>query len=328
MAITLKEVASEAGVTVTTVSRVLNNRGSISQKTKDKVYKAIRELKYHPNEAARSLTKNRTNIIGVIVPTVKNPFFAEIVEYLEEYAFSYQHKIMLCNSYHQKEKEIEYIEMLKSNKVAGICISSRTSGINEYLTPKLPIVSFERVISNQISSVACDNYQGGALATQCLIQDGCKNICHIGGVSGINMLADERCHAFITECEKAGVAHDVFMTEEAQFQSMDYSNWLHMILTKNPGIDGIFASSDIIAAQIIGVCAKLGIRVPEDLKLVGFDDINIASLTTPKITTIHQPLEQMCRSAIDIILQEKSGDDSIVPTRSVFGVTLINRETA
>ncbi len=326
MATTQKDVAAKAGVTVTTVSRVLNNHGHISKKTKKKVYQAIAELNYHPNEAARSLIKEHTNIIGVIVPTVKNPFFAEIVEYLEEYAFKQQHKIMLCNSYHQKDKEIEYIEMLKSNKVAGIFISSRTSGIEQYLTSNMPIVSFERVINDQISSVACDNYQGGVLATKCLIECGCKNICHIGGVSGLNMPADERCRAFLDECKKAGVHSHVFGTEESQFQSMDYSNWLNQLLTQNPDIDGVFASSDIIAAQLIDVCTKRGIRIPDDMKIVGYDDTIISSLVTPRITTIHQPLEQMCRSAINTILQDKNEEN--LPTRSVFGVTLIRRETA
>lgn len=326
MSTTLKDVAAKAGVTVTTVSRVLNDHRHISKKTKDKVYQAISELNYHPNEAARSLTKKHTNIIGVIVPTVKNPFFAEIVEYLEEYAFKQQHKIMLCNSYHQKEKEIEYIEMLKSNKVAGIFISSRTSGIEQYLTSNMPIVSFERVINDQISSVACDNYQGGVLATKCLIECGCKNICHIGGVSGLNMPADERCRAFLDECKKAGVSHHVFGTEESQFQSMDYSNWLNQLLTQNPNIDGIFASSDIIAAQLIDVCTKRGIHIPDDMKIVGYDDTIISSLVSPRITTIHQPLKQMCCSAINTILQDK--DKENLPTRSIFGVTLIKRETA
>ena len=325
MAITLKDVAAKAGVTVTTVSRVLNDRGHISKKTKEKVYQVISELNYHPNEAARSLIKKHSNIIGVIVPTVKNPFFAEIVEHLEELAFKQRHKIMLCNSYHQKEKEIEYIEMLNSNKVAGIFISSRTSGIEQYLTPNMPIVSFERVISDQISSVACDNYQGGILATRCLIECGCKSICHIGGVSGLNMPADERCRAFLDECKKAGIVHHVFDTEESQFQAMDYSDWLDHILSQDPNIDGIFASSDIIAAQLISVCAKRGIRIPDEMKIVGYDDTVIASWVTPKITTIHQPLEQMCRSAISTILQDK--DKENLPTRSIFGVTLIKRET-
>ena len=325
MAITLKEVAAKSGVTVTTVSRVLNNRGHISKKTKEKVNQAIAELNYHPNEAARSLIKKHSNMIGIIVPTVKNPFFAEVVEYLEEYAFKQNHKIMLCNSYHQKEKEIEYIEMLKSNKVAGIFISSRTSGIEQYLSANMPVVSFERVISSQISSVACDNYQGGTLATKCLIERGCKNIGHIGRVSGLNMLADERCHAFLEVCKAAGVDYHVFDTEESQFQSMDYSSWLDKILEQNPDMDGVFASSDIIAAQLIGACAKRGIRIPSDMKIVGFDDISIASWITPKITTVHQPLEQMCRSAVNTILQERSGENQ--PTRSLFGVTLIQRET-
>ena len=325
MSITLKDVAVKAGVTVTTVSRVINNRGPISEKTREKVYRVMKELNYQPNEAARSLAKKHTKIIGVIVPSVKNPFFAEIVEYLEYYASQRQYKIMLCNSYHQKDKEIEYIEMLKTNKVTGIVISSRTEGIKEYLGTNMPVVSFERVISSDISAVACDNYMGGVLATQCLLDCGCRYVGHIGGTVNVSMIADERCRGFLDVCEQAGVSHKVFMTEESQFESMNYTEFLEDLLTDNPDIDGIFCSSDVIAAELIYACSRRGLQIPQDMKIVGFDDINVATLVTPHITTIHQPLSQMCSAAIDKIIDMK--EKKSLPSRTILSVTLCKRET-
>jgi LacI family sucrose operon transcriptional repressor len=326
MPITLKDVAARAGVTVTTVSRVINNRGPISEKTREKVYRVMRELNYQPNEAARSLAKKQTKIIGVIVPSVKNPFFAEVVEHLEYYASRKQYKIMLCNSYHQKEKEIEYIEMLKTNKVAGIIISSRTEGIEEYLGTNMPVVSFERVISNDISAVACDNYMGGVLATQCLLDSGCKYVGHIGGTLNVRMIADERRRGFVDVCEQAGVDYEAFMTEESQFETMNYTEFLENLLTNHPKMDGIFASSDIIAAELIYACTRRGIKIPQDMKIVGFDDINVATLVTPHITTVHQPLQQMCSAAIDKILDMKE-KKNYLPSRTTLSVTLCKRET-
>lgn len=323
--VTLKDVAKRTGLTVTTVSRVLNNRGYISEKARNKVYEAIRELDYHPNELARSLTKQRTSIIGVIVPSVMHPFFSEVVNYLESYAVQHNYKIMLCNSYRQKEKEIEYINMLKSNRVSGIVLCSRTEDIESYLDTRMPVVSFERDVSSDISFISCDNYQGGQLATKHLIDRGCRRLVHIGGARDMHMPADRRGEAFLKVCEEHDVEAKVYYTDEAQLYTMEYEECIERILLENRGVDGIFASSDVIAAEAIHACAKLGIRIPEEMRLVGFDDIRLASLTTPKITTIRQPIEQMSDFAIRTIV--KQAEMNAAPSRTTLAVRLIKRET-
>ncbi len=325
MSLTLKDVAEKAGVTVTTVSRVLNNRGPISQETREKVYNAMNELRYYPNEAARSLSKNRTNVIGVILPSVQNPFFSEMLGYLERYAFQSNYKIQLCVSNHEQEKEQEYVEMMRANKVAGIIISSRTLGLEKYFTERFPVVSIERLINAATSSVTCNNYEGGRLATQHLIERGCKKLAHIGGVNGLNMIADERSHAFKDVCDLKQIPYEIFMTEEAQFHSMEYIDWLDTIVTSHPEIDGYFTSNDIIAIQLIHVCHRHKLHIPDDIKIVGFDDILMAAWSTPALTTIRQPIEQMSKAAIDIIRQYDRKPS--IPTQSVLGVTLVQRET-
>jgi len=322
---TLKDVAEKAGVTVTTVSRVLNNRGYISEATRKKVYRVMKEMDYQPNELARSLSKNKANIIGVIVPSVMHPYFCEVVNYLEFYASRAGYKLMLCNSNHQKDKEYEYIKMLKSNKVSGIILSSRTENIENFLPVNLPVILFERDTSNRISSISCDNYSGGEMAARHLVACGCKNLIHISGIQNILMPADARKDAFVRVCEDNQIPYKVFSTEETQFLSLDYEEALEQIILSNPDVDGIFASSDVIAAGIIRVCSKNKIRIPEDIKLVGFDDIKLASLTTPKITTIHQPIEQMCACAIDILIRQI--DDGFLPSKTVLPIFLFKRES-
>jgi LacI family sucrose operon transcriptional repressor len=322
---TIKDVAEKAGITVTTVSRVLNNRGYISDATREKVYRIMKELDYQPNEVARSLSKNHANIIGVIVPSVMHPFFCEVVNYLEFYAAKNGYKVMLCNSNHQRDKEIEYIGMLRSNKVAGIVLCSRTEDIEEFFPENLPVVTFERMISNNISSVSCNNYQGGEFATLHLIECGCKNLLHISGIQDIHMPADARRDAFLKICAEKNVSGKVFYTQEAQFHSLNYEDYLEKIILENRDTDGIFASSDVIAAEIIHVCAKNQIRIPQDLKLVGFDDIRLASLTTPQITTIRQPVEQMCACTIGNMIRQI--DDDFLPSSTVLSVTLVKRES-
>ena len=322
---TLKDVAERAGITVTTVSPVLNDRGYISQQTREKVYQAMKDLNYQPNEAARSLSKKRMQVIGVIVPSVMHPFFSKVVNYLEYYASLNRYKIMLCNSFHQRDKEAEYLEMLRSNKVSGIVLCSRTEETEAFSQLDMPLITFERSIAGDIPFVGCDNYQGGQLATEHLYGKGCRILAHIGGTIDVSMPADARRQGFLDTCARYGLQGTVFNTYEAQFQAMEYQEYIVKILRENPQFDGIFASSDVIAAQVLQACSLLGIRVPQDLKLVGFDDVEVASLTTPKITTIRQPVEEMCHYAVSNILHKL--EQKVIPNKTVLPVQLIERET-
>jgi len=323
---TMKDVANRAGVTVTTVSRIINDRGYISDATRTKVHRVMKELDYQPNELARSLSMRRTNIIGIIVPSLMDPYFCEVVNYLEYYASGAGYKVMICNSNNQKDKEQEYISMLKSNKVSGIVLSSWTKNLENILLATLPVITFERVISNQISSITCDNYSGGEIATQYLLEIGCKNLLHISGTNNIKMPADARRDAFVRVCEGNQIAFKVFYVEDTKFQSQDYYMDLEQIIISNPEIDGIFTSSDVIAADIISLCSKNEIQIPSDIKLIGFDDTRLMSLITPKITTIHQPIEQMCSCAINTLIHQI--EEGYLPTRTVLPVTFIKRESA
>lgn len=161
---TLKDVAKETGLTVTTVSHVLNNRGYISEETRKKVYDAMKKLNYHPNEVARSLSKQSTNTIGEIVPHIRHPYFAELISNLESQAYRHQHKILLFNSQEKNEKEYEYLEMCSSNRVAGIILCSGTVGVNEFQGLNVPLITIERFLENGTGAVECDNIQGGRLA--------------------------------------------------------------------------------------------------------------------------------------------------------------------
>lgn len=323
---TMKDVAEQAGVTVTTVSRIINDRGYISAATRNKVYRVMKELDYQPNELARSLSKSRTNIIGVIVPSLMDPYFSEVVNYLEFYASNEGYKVMICNSNNKKNKEQEYISMLKSNKVSGIVLSSWTENLENILPNNLPVITFERIISNHISSITCDNYSGGEIATRYLLEIGCKNLLHISGTNNIAMPADSRRDAFVNVCQGNHIPFKVFYVEEAKYQSIDYYLELEQIILSNPEIDGIFTSNDVIAADIICLCNKNNIRIPSDIKLVGFDDTRLTSLITPKITTIHQPIEQMCSCAINTLIHQI--EEGFLPSKTVLPVSIIRRESA
>lgn len=322
---TIKDVAEKAGVSVTTVSRILNNRGYISNNTREKVYGVMKELNYQPNEIARSLFRRKSNIIGLIIPTVTHPFFSELTSYIEFFAYENNYKILLCNSHMDSKKEREYIDMLKRNQVDGIIMGSHTLEVDEYVNLNLPLVTFDRSISENIPYISCDNYQGGELATNLLIDRGCKKIAHITGNLTLDMLSNKRYQAFADIASRRGVEYFNIETDIDVFNSDQYEILIHNLFKTHPDVDGIFSSGDLIAAYVLKVCQQLNKKVPEDLKIVGFDDVNISSIVYPGITTIKQPIKEMGKMAIELICKQISGEQ--VPHDNVLGVTLVERGT-
>ena len=323
---TLKDVAERAGVTVTTVSRVINNRGYISEKTRQKVYDVMKEIGYQPNEVARSLSKQHTSTIGVIVPHIVHPYFAKLLSNIESAAAAENYKMIVCNSKEERSNERKYVEMFKSNQVAGIILCSGTVSANEFLNLNIPIVTIECDDALGDCNIQCDNYMGGVLATEHLAKCGCKEIVHFSGVERQVMPADRRCVGFREVCGKYGIRHHEIETSEASYSVMEYLENIKQTLQTYPEIDGIFASSDLIASQVIQVGAQMDKHVPEDIQLVGFDDVMISTVTTPQITTIHQPIEEMSELSIAYIDRRRKGE--MVPNVTTMPVSLVVRGSA
>ena len=322
---TIVDVARLAGVTPTTVSRVINNRGYISDKTKKRVHEAMDELGYQPNEIARSLTKQKSNTIGVIVPHISHPYFAKLISNLENEAAKKDYKIILCNSKEKAEKEKQYLDMCKSNRVAGIIICSGNVESNKINTGGIPVVLLEKNFEEGKLGIQCDNYQGGKLATEHLIECGCKKILHLSGVIDEEMPADNREKAFIDVCSKNEIEYFIKKYDIDTYNQMNYYDYIKAALNEIEGVDGIFASSDLIAAQVIQVCNEIKIRIPEDIKLVGFDDVDISQLTTPRITTVHQPIKEMARLSIELI--DAKYNNIEVNEKTILPIKLIIRES-
>jgi LacI family transcriptional regulator, sucrose operon repressor len=322
---TIKDVAQLAGVTVTTVSRVLNNKGYISDQTRKKVGDAMKELDYVPNEMARSLLKRRSSIIGLIVPAVSHPFFGELAMHVEYYAYEMGYKILLCNSHLDSAKERDYIDMLKRHKVDGIIMGSHTLDVHEYQSLSMPIVTIDRKIDDRIPSVSSDNRQGGLLATRRLIARGCRKLAMITGSLQLDMLANQRCTAFVSEAEARGVEHVVIQTNLDVLDYSQYGALVDELFAEHPDVDGVFAS-DVKAAHVLQACARLGKTVPRDVKIVGYDDTQIASLLTPRLTTVRQPKETMAKLALETVVKQIRGESYSLET--ILPVELIDRDSA
>lgn len=322
---TLKDVAEKTGLTIGTVSRVLNNRGYISEKTRQNVYAAMKELNYQPNEVARGLSKKSTNTIGVIVPHIRHPYFAELISNIENEARKAGYKILLFNSQAKEKKEWECMEVCAASRVSGIVLCSGNVGVEEFKGLHVPLITIERDLENGTAMVACDNELGGRLATRHLLEQGCRNLIHISGVAETAMPADDRATGFRSECEKEGAKYEIITTNALAYSQMEYGKILEKALLENKDVDGIFASSDIIAAQLLQICHTHGIDVPRDLKIVGFDDVNVSALTSPPITTIHQPIKEMAKEAVSLLTRAVAGE--LIPSRTTLPVSLVKRGT-
>ncbi|HZG58883.1 LacI family DNA-binding transcriptional regulator [Paenibacillus sp.] len=321
---TIKDVALRAGVTVTTVSRVLNNRGYISQETREKVYRVMKELHYQPNEIARSLTRKRSMILGTIIPSIAHPFFAELTHHIERYASDLGYKILVCNSRLEPKKEKEYIDMLKSNRVDGIFMASHTLEVDVYKRLQQPIVTFDRRIAD-IPYVSSDNEQGGKLAAELLLRKGCEKIALICGNLSLDLLSNRRTEAFVRELRRRSVEPVVIELGRDVFETVDYGKAVGALFDAHPDVDAIFATGDMVAMHVLKSCAQRGIGIPERVKLIGYDDIDTAALVNPGLTTIRQPLEAMAKSVVDLLDGMVAGNE--VPLENVHPVTLIERET-
>lgn len=322
---TIKDIAEKVGVSVTTVSRVLNNRGYLSEDLKRRVHEAMEELNYQPNELARSLFRKKTNIIGLIIPDISHPFFGEIASYVEYYAHKNRYKVLLCNSQLNKKKEIEYLRMLKASQVDGIIMGSHTLDTDEFTTINLPLVTLDRQLSDAIPYVSSDHYKGGEMATKLLIDKGCQKIAHISGNLKLHLLAKMRYDGFIDTVTAHKLPHVVMETDLNGFKYREYEQLVLELFRDHPDVDGVFASSDIIAAQVLKECQRIGKRVPEDVKVVGFDGIRLGEYFTPGLTTIQQPIKEIGKTAVSTLIDLINGEE--VPRENLLPIKLLEKET-
>ncbi|GLX68892.1 LacI family DNA-binding transcriptional regulator [Paenibacillus glycanilyticus] len=323
----INDVAENAGVSITTVSRVLNNRGYISESTRNKVFLAMKELNYQPNEMARSLYRKKSNMIGLIIPTVTNPFFSELTYHLEYFANLKGYKLVLCNSMKNIQKEHDYIDMLKKNQVDGILVGSSVLDVEHYLNLNLPIVSFERTLAN-IPTVTSDYITGGKLAAQLLLDKGCLKpalIFQAGGGPHHQSLLTAGIGQGFEDVLKGTAIRPVYMELDPDINiNQCHGNELLRIFNEHPEIDGVL-TEDLLAAEIIRICNRLDKKIPEDIKLIGYDDVMIPSLLSPRLSSVRQPIKEMSEYIIESIIKQIKGE--VVPMLHTIPVTLIERET-
>ncbi len=333
MAVTIKDVAAKAGCSVTTVSRILNNRGSISEKTRKKVHTAMEELNYFPNQLAVNLFRQRTYLVGLIVPDVSHAFYALEIKYIERVLHENGYRLLLCNAESDNMRETEYLNMLQSNKVDGIIIASHTLDLEAYSKVNLPIVALDRFLGPDIPTVSSDHEQGGRLAAQELIDNNCKKVIQITGFCGVPTPSHKRHTVFSDVMKKNGICCETLELPFNAFSFRDYITYADNIFRNHNHIDGIFAA-DNVACAMEKVAISRGLNVPGDLKIVGYDGIEASLMSYKTLTTVAQPVKQLALTTVVTLLEMISGESVFdkgthirLPVRLIRGETTVDTKS-
>lgn len=300
---TIRDVAKQAGVSVATVSRVLNEKGYVHEDTRQKVEAAIRDLNYTPNEVARSLYKRKSKLIGLLLPDIMNPYFPQLARGVEDRLQESDYRVIFGNSDESREKEQDYIQTFLQNHVVGVISSTNDPEGAVYTGLGIPVVFLDRT-SNDSPSVYADGREGGRLAAQELAQRGCRRITVMQGPANVRP-AVERFEGAAEALEEKGIPYTILKTTSFSYDEAE--NWAKTLFLQYPDTDGILASNDIVASAVLREAFRLGKKVPDDVQLIGFDDIPLSRLLTPSLSTIHQPAYEMGRAAAELLIDMVEG---------------------
>jgi len=334
--ITLKKIAKRAGVSVATASRVLNDRPSqirISEETKKKVLKIATELDYHPNIFARSLRTRKTGIVGVIVSDITDPYFSGIIDGVEKVLNENGYYFLLSSAQNSPQKGEIYLTWLHKSHVDGLLILGGTqrftnNEVKQLVRSGIPIVIVGRSSPHpNISSVTVDNFTGGFLGTEHLIKLGHQEIIHIT-TSQPRVDGEERLNGYKSAMEKYGLK-EKFRIEKGDITAESGYKVMTNILKKGKRPTAVFAFNDMSALGVMRAIRDHGLKIPEDIAVVGFDDIAIATHFDPPLTTVKQPQEEMGKKGAEFLMRALGeGNESSVGENIVLEAKLVIRESS
>ena len=324
--VSIRDIARMAGVSIATVSRVINDNGRFSEETRKRVQKAIDESGYVTNMAAKSLREARSKTIGMIVPDISNDFFSTLALHTEQALAREGYSVFVCNNTNRVDRERSYIRTLVSKRVDGIiCISGSHTLHEETIPRSIPVVCVDRYpgADSTIPRIISQDARGGALATEHLIERGCRHILFISGKQD-DLNKKNREAGYASALRRHGIpadaAYRLFLPGTEP--SMDEAERLVSdFIAQGKPLDGVFAVSDHAAVGALRALQEAGLRVPEDVKVVGFDDSVYTRLTTPQLTSIRRFPEQLAQKGCEVLLALIAGEhpalETIVPVELV-----------
>ncbi len=309
MAATIRDVALAAGVGVGTVSRVINEEKSVSPKTRERVFEAMRELKFAPNIMATRLKRNETMCIALLVPLINHPFFAKFAYYVEDEADKFGYSIILVSSQKRVQKESDIINKIHSREVDGAVFVTHFVHDEKELVD-CPIVSIDRPLGNDIPYVTSDNYDATKRAVEYLIEKGCKNIGYIGSKPLVASEVMRREQAYRDVMQSRGMPvremNEVILHGEERTVADEFLN-------RFDGVDGVFASGYSMAQALFAAAMERGKNIPDDMQIISYDGA-FGQWNGSELTCIEQPIEQMAREVVRLLIKKIHGEKTELRT--------------
>jgi LacI family transcriptional regulator len=324
-------VARECGVDVSTVSRCLNNKGYVSPETRIRIVATAERLNYVPNHLARSLVTGNSHTLGLIISDIRNPFFAEMARGVEDAANTAGLDLILCNTDLHPEKQARYIKSLVSKAIDGIIVNwaARLDPADEdlLLSYGIPIVLLNSPTGvRKLSTVSVDNRQGGFLAGSYLLKLGHRRLAILTGPENQSRVA-EREEGFLRSLEKSGdKASAVILHGDQNFLGGYQMGW--KLISDHPEVTAVFTHNDVMAFGALKAFSEAGRRVPDEISVVGFDNVQISQMIQPALTTVNQPKYEIGVAAVELLLRLREKPQPTAPTHRVYDVNLVERQSA
>lgn len=304
MSVTLKDVAKQAGVSAVTVSKVVNgNDQHISQETRAKIQKIVKQMGYVPNAVAKGLKVKRTNMLGFLLPDISNSFFPDVARGIEDTAKRYGFGVVMCNTDDDAQQETEQIRFLTSRMVDGIVFvrALKRSNMDQLFDSGLPVVIVDREIeikNNGVGQIFVDTRRGIHESTKLLIDRGCRKIAFISANYSAKY---DRYQGYCSALEEAGIALDPLRVYQDHYDVKTGYEGMQVILGRSQ-IDGVVCGNDMIAVGVLNALKERKIEIPQQVKVIGFDDIYLSRYLSPPLTTVYQPAYQMGASAAKMLI--------------------------
>lgn len=331
MAVGVKDVAAAAGVSVGTVSNVLNQPERVSAKTVERVQRVIQELGFVRNDAARQLRAGRSRSIGLVVPDIGNPFFAEVVRGAEDRAADAGMTVLLGNSDERDERQLAHLELFQEQRVNGVLLTPATddlTAVHRFAAGGMPVVLVDREVEEGVlPSVSVDDVEGGRLAAEHLLSSGRRRLAFVGGPQSVQQVADRLRGVRLAVAAHPDATLEVFEQSALTVLQGRAAGEAIAARPADSRPDAVFAANDLLAVGLLQAFSfGSGIRVPEDIAMVGYDDIDFASATVVPLSSVRQPARLLGWTGVDLLLKELDGVEH--DRRVRFQPELIVRESS
>jgi LacI family transcriptional regulator len=331
---TIHDIARKLDITASTVSRALKDHPRISEATKKAVLKTARKLNYQPNHLAAALRNGRSNIIGIIVPTIDRSFFSSVIRGIEEMANAAQYNVMICQSYDDYAKEVATVEALLNARVDGIMVSiakgtDHYGHLNKIKQRGIPLILFDRYTEDiAVSQVILDDFSGAYAAVSHLIRQGCTRIAHFTALKKISIYR-ERLRGYREALHHHGLPYEESLVIGSSLQLEDGIDSMKKLLALPDPPEAVFSASDYAVMGAMQVLKERKIRIPEDIALVGFGNEPFTRFTVPQLTTVDQRSKEMGQATAEIFLEQMESDNkSFVARKTIVKPVLVIRQSS